>query len=976
MKDSYDVFISYHGGNGDQSKSSYDKAYELSTFLGERGIECFLYKKEKEVDFYDAINHGLRTSKHFILVACEPSMLSEWVRSELRQFDGLKKMGKKPNGLISAYIYGNIKESDLYDFNTVFTTKDIVKGDDGFLRLYDLIAETSNTKKIVVFEENNINTEQFIQNSKDLSLKFLSGGLEKYQSFTDEDYTKHCVLLTERLKCMVMEPIAEDCKNIVDNIYRKLILNLSEEHLVNNLLKVLGLPGTQKSYVLQMLYLYFIKNYNEHNIEPIYIHCDNIRNDIYKNNVNAIVYLNNLFNGLSIPQNRRPLFIIDGILNIIADDLRLDYSIRELINQKYSNPIYMVGIMDIFNDNPIRKNKSAFITSKYELEINLSPISLYDRNKCLRYISTISCVDYLDPLEVYNILNSSGLLTIDQFVICKLFDNNDFNDINIKDVFENELLESVSGSYDSLNRGAEFIFNFAYGTSKLDYSNELNRKMLQMISKSVIYMNCLMAIHFCNLLEDYANNNDYTFFNLIWPKEITRFITKKINSQPSLENILVQLGEHYNNLTPSGRSALSFYLGRIRTSNYKNKAVQLLNKYYKETNDQIKLRIIDSQFNNIPYPREEYKQDLFLLRGLTVSLIYNNTNNNNSVLIDYIHFLIKNDLANSINRGFHLEYYGDKRYLPNQNMLDYEDNRNIGERTLRILCNSIEIQLNEKPNPSMLLELFTVASLLQVRIENDSREINFRLSDYIHRFLELLEPTLKKVKLMDDMILSYFKMVKDDFNLYLDKKMTQYAPANQVSMLYLNAKDIKRTGWVIQNINNPESIMEHMYSCWFIGLVFLPENCDMLEGYSKSKILNMLLIHDLAETILSDIPKYEKKNYPNYNRQENDTMLNMLLKGTYSTISSLNDFVEAWTSWYEQKDENSRIAKDIDTIQAIYQFLLYFKKYPKNFDVDRVVSWLREIYEVQTDIGNMIVDSLIKNNDEFTEILNEFEWLC
>ena len=136
----YDVFLSYHGGQPNSVNSSYQKAEELKQFLEERGLKVFLCKDCASSDFYDAINQGILGSQHFILVACDRNMLSEWVYDEVKQFDSLRKNGEKPNGMMGAYIFGSLQPSDLYNFNALFSSIDIKFGDDGFEALYKQIS--------------------------------------------------------------------------------------------------------------------------------------------------------------------------------------------------------------------------------------------------------------------------------------------------------------------------------------------------------------------------------------------------------------------------------------------------------------------------------------------------------------------------------------------------------------------------------------------------------------------------------------------------------------------------------------------------------------------------------------------------------------------------------------------------------------------------------------------------------------------
>lgn len=137
----YDVFISYHGGNSGKS-GSYSKALELKNYFENhvgRKFSCFLCKDERCDDFYDAINQALIVAKHFILVACEKNQLSEWVTDELKQFDGMRKTGKKNNAVINAFIYGDITVDDLIQFNSLFSTKDVASGENGFEQLYKMV---------------------------------------------------------------------------------------------------------------------------------------------------------------------------------------------------------------------------------------------------------------------------------------------------------------------------------------------------------------------------------------------------------------------------------------------------------------------------------------------------------------------------------------------------------------------------------------------------------------------------------------------------------------------------------------------------------------------------------------------------------------------------------------------------------------------------------------------------------------------
>ena len=950
-----EVFISYHGGE----ESSYSKAESLCEYLTSKKIGCFLYKKTNEEDFYDAIQEGLLECKHFVLVACNKDLLSEWVKDEVKQFDSLRKNGEKPNSVLTAYIFGSITEKDLYSFNPVFATKDIARGENGFEKIYNAII-SKNANNQIAREVNCAINDTGSKTFSSISKNFLSDNLKNFELFSQQEYLHHCNLITKRLKCMSEVTIDNASQNIIEDIFYRIQHNNS-----CNLFKIIGPTGTQKSYVLQMLYVFLQRNIDLHNFDPVYLHYDTIRRQIKKSGKTSTEFFNNLFEDVSIQENRYPLFIIDGVLNVIVDNYKIDSSLKRLIDL-YSNSHIVLGVNQVFNDNPTRLNRSALYRGNYENVLALSPISLYDKEKCINFIDTLDKLPINGSENIYNLLNKSGLLTIDEEVVrivcshCELYKTP-----NIMDVFESEILEQFEGTTEQLKYGVKCIFDFAYDVNEINFSDIIVASLIDLICEESAYLNCIIAMYYFIKLEEYENNRDFTFFQMIFPKEITRFITAKIHVVPRYESIILDISKHYHEMTPMGKSETSFFLGRIINYNYRKEAIELLSKYYDETKNSIKQKMIDWQYNGIVYTKDSYKQDLFLLRGLSVSLIYCG---NTIVLKEYIRSLIDNDLSNSINRGFHLEYYGDKRYLPNQNMLDYEDNPQLGERTLRILCNSVDNSLKSNSiHHSLLLELFTIVSLLQIRIETNKNDISFDIKPYILKCIDLIQSCFARITINDNVIESFFKMAIEDFTVYLANET--FSASRCLCNEYLAAHNVKRAGWVMQNIEHPESIVEHMYSCWLIGLIYLPNDDSTLAEYDKQKILNMLLIHDLAETRLSDIPKYEKVNYPNYNQIENDTMLSILLKGTYESIGAMTPFVEAWDSWYKMNDINSKIAKDIDTIQAIYQFLVYYTTMPDKFSEERYQNWINEMNVIQTSIGRKILTQLICKNEMFANVL-------
>ena len=63
-----------------------------------------------------------------------------------------------------------------------------------------------------------------------------------------------------------------------------------------------------------------------------------------------------------------------------------------------------------------------------------------------------------------------------------------------------------------------------------------------------------------------------------------------------------------------------------------------------------------------------------------------------------------------------------------------------------------------------------------------------------------------------------------------------------------NLKKIKRTGWKNNKIKSPESVADHSFRVSFIAMFLSKDlNVDAL------RLIQMSLIHDLAESVVGDI---------------------------------------------------------------------------------------------------------------------------
>ncbi len=191
---------------------------------------------------------------------------------------------------------------------------------------------------------------------------------------------------------------------------------------------------------------------------------------------------------------------------------------------------------------------------------------------------------------------------------------------------------------------------------------------------------------------------------------------------------------------------------------------------------------------------------------------------------------------------------------------------------------------------------------------------------------------------------------------------------------YNKIYEIKRTGWKIRNIEEPESIAEHVLSCILISFTLLPDNDEIFSDerydiYNKNLIITLLLIHDLGEIDIGDKVRGTKSVNDKFLEHNSiQTYLNAV-KSTNSDGQLYDCLDKLWIDMESgnPKNINARIAKEIDYIQGAYQYFVYCISDKVKFTKESCAEWLNEISDarIKTSQGKKIRDNLILNNSDF-----------
>ncbi|KAG6453190.1 hypothetical protein O3G_MSEX007996 [Manduca sexta] len=175
-------------------------------------------------------------------------------------------------------------------------------------------------------------------------------------------------------------------------------------------------------------------------------------------------------------------------------------------------------------------------------------------------------------------------------------------------------------------------------------------------------------------------------------------------------------------------------------------------------------------------------------------------------------------------------------------------------------------------------------------------------------------------------------------------------------------KHVKRTGWVLCDIEDCESIAGHMYRMGM--MTFLLTDKNNTTHLDVFRCLKIALVHDLAECIVGDLTPHCGVTPEEKHRREDEAM---------KKIAELTGFAgdrmyELYKEYENQTTPEAKFAKDLDRYDMILQAFEYEKreKAPRKlqefftategkFNHPFIQSLVEELYKQREDFENTCV---------------------
>jgi putative hydrolase of HD superfamily len=164
------------------------------------------------------------------------------------------------------------------------------------------------------------------------------------------------------------------------------------------------------------------------------------------------------------------------------------------------------------------------------------------------------------------------------------------------------------------------------------------------------------------------------------------------------------------------------------------------------------------------------------------------------------------------------------------------------------------------------------------------------------------------------------------------------ADIKSLAILLDRANDLKRLprmGWLLAGVAPAESVAEHSYGVAFLSLLLV----DVINGVwavegligplSVERTLRLALLHDLAESLLTDLPKRSSELIGStVKHAAEETAMATLL----ATLPDGDDYLALWQEYDAASTAEARLVKDADKLEMVHQALCYETRGQANLD--------------------------------------------
>ncbi len=137
---------------------------------------------------------------------------------------------------------------------------------------------------------------------------------------------------------------------------------------------------------------------------------------------------------------------------------------------------------------------------------------------------------------------------------------------------------------------------------------------------------------------------------------------------------------------------------------------------------------------------------------------------------------------------------------------------------------------------------------------------------------------------------------------------------------------LARTGWMQSGVpaSMAETVSQHTFLASLVAIDLMRELKKRGRNFSEEKVLNMVLLHDLAEGIVGDLPKWTSERIKKKELEEE----------ALSSFGIPRDLADLWREYEKGNSVEAKIARLAD-LMATWRMAIYYKEI--GFPVDDIM---------------------------------------
>jgi 5'-deoxynucleotidase YfbR-like HD superfamily hydrolase/nucleoside phosphorylase len=717
--------------------------------------------------------------------------------------------------------------------------------------------------------------------------------------------------------------------------------------------RIMGTPGSGKSTLLSCLYMHHIERWEskENNAKPHYIDLDHYISNSADFGIRADLDLISA----SMAVSAENVLYVDSLDEYLRDEgaLQLQQELRRFVQDK-PRLKWVIGVGNSDKRCGLEDKEVKFSLPSVIL-CELSPCQQNEKNKWDKIIDDFCMVQIGDSklnkdqikrnLEVIQArdLDLFTLSLVSNLTLQRSFGK---RGASLGSVYFDYVIHCIQVICEVSDEDAEVILReiaaYIYSqqvwesTNSLDsFANDVWVENLRSLNRFVFQhpsiRQFLIAEHILDICLATPDSLGYRIYSYGINRFVKTLANRTDNKTRYFYDGIVKVMEDQPDKTLS-QAHLAYLLGRLNLRNVDKRRAE--EKLYFYLDRAQKNYIVYKSLNRDPgdgLNNEALDWSMLLLRTLYISLIYMGDSDRAE---EYVKELLKNEEWDSLNRGFHMQYYGD---LPSGihrlNMVAKDTELDVSPNEVhKILCKDLNGYISDKRfRPRSFVELHTLLSL------HNMRHLEGLLDETLR--VDCVEIVMKFALLFRDDLPSWYLG-------YLDMSIKLLSQPTALSINFvtnvMGLKDKLRSGWsftglrsgkqVTRNVKRvmyretveglvpvldcqPESVADHSWGCAMLAWMAISD----LDGIDVNHVIKLLLIHDLPESITGDL--CHSKN----DIAESKAVAELSAIGYLKRFKGAICWAELFDELERKTSEESKVASDIDKIERYLQAIEYAK---------------------------------------------------